>query len=99
MAGPIYLLGLSRRTDAWYQLSVEERESLIAKVMAFREEDGVKRVIGCWAKWSSEWEMFGVDEHPDIESVHKHFEHCNEVDWFRYIEGKIVLGTKWDLPS
>ena len=99
MAGPIYLFGALRFTDAFYQLSDEERDSLFAKLQASMEEHGAKNLIRCFAKWSSEWDVVGVDEHPDIESVQKHFERCREIGWFRYHEGQITLGTKFEPPS
>jgi len=72
MAGPIYKLWMFRPTEAWYQLSKEERDSLANKVMEDIEKFG-KSVLMCTPTWSTErWYLFGVDEYPDIEAGHRH---------------------------
>ena len=100
MAGPIYVFSANGRTDAWYQLSDEERESLMDEVRANAEEVGTKVILSCNSKWASDaWDFFRVEEYPDIETLQKHIELDNELDWFRYVEGMSILGTKWEPPS
>jgi hypothetical protein len=96
MAKPIYFLFLGKFTEAWYQLSQEEQDSLTAKVgEAFEKADG-KRVVVCDSSWSSEqWGFFGLNEFPDIEAVQKNAELLNELDWFRYVDTMSVMGTEW----
>ena len=95
MAGPIYKLWMFRPTEAWYQLSKEERDSLTKKVIEDIEKFG-KSVLMCPPTWSTErWYLFGVDEYPDIEAVQKFTEILIERDHFRYIEVESMLGTKW----
>jgi hypothetical protein len=99
MAGPIYQLYMGRTTEAWYQLSEEEQNSLLANVRDALEKVGGKTVIGCNTAWSSEqWHWFGVEEFPDIEAVQKLSEGHMELDWYRYFEGVRMLGTKGE-PS
>ena len=99
MAGPIYKLWMFRYTEAWYQLSEEEQNSLLAKVVEALEQVGGKTVLTCVSAWSSEqWLTFGIEEFPDIETVQKHTEDLWELNWFRYLEGTSMLGTKWE-PS
>ena len=87
-----------RPTEAWYQLSKEERASLANKVIEDIEKFG-KSVLMCTPTWSTErWYLFGVDEYPDIEAVQKFTELLIERDHFRYIEVVSMLGTKWE-PS
>ena len=95
MAGPIYKSFRGKPGEAWYQLSQEERESLMAKVNEALEKVGGKRVVLCDSSWASqEWHFFGVEVFPDIEAVQKHTELLNELNWFRYGEASILLGTE-----
>ena len=99
MAKPIYKLYLFRPTEAWYQLSQEEQDGLMAKIGEAREKVGGKTVLECDSRWSSEqWMGFGVEEFPDIKAVQKLSEIHNELDWYRYIDSTTVLGTEWE-PS
>ena len=94
MARPIHKLWLVRHTEAWYQLSEEERNSLAAKVTEYFEKVGGKMVVMCDAAWSSEqFEAFGVEVFPDAEAIQKHTEDLLALNWFRYIESTSVLGT------
>jgi hypothetical protein len=99
MAGPVYKLWMFRYTDAWYQLSEEERGAHYSKLLETYEKVGGKMVIACESAWSSEqWLMFGLDEFPDIEAAQKFAQLLIEQDHFRYIESVSMLGTKWE-PS
>jgi hypothetical protein len=94
MAGPIYKLYMGKMTEAWYQLSEDEQNSLLAKVDEARTKAGGKVVVACNPLWASEqYQWFGVEEFPDIEAVQKHAEDLGELDWYRYIEGSSMLGT------
>ena len=98
MAGPIYKLWMFKYTDAWYQLSEEERNSSFAKLQEAYEKVGGKMIIACESAWSAEqWRAFGLDEFPDIEAVQKFTELLLEQEHFRYIESASMLGTKWEL--
>ena len=100
MAKPIFKVFAARYTEAWYQLSTEEQNSLVAKVGESLEKVGGKMVILCDSSWSSEqWEFFGVQEFPDIEAVQQHAADFNELNWLRHLESVIVLGTEMRLPS
>jgi hypothetical protein len=96
MAGPIYKLWMAKPTEAWYQLSEEERASLMAKTMESLEKVGAKLILRCTPLWSSEqWALFGVEEYPDIEAVQKHTETIFGIDHFRYMESMSILGIAW----
>ncbi len=70
MAEPIYKLWMFRPTEAWYQLSKEERNELGKKAVEDIEKVGGKSVLMCSPTWSAEqWWLFGVDEYPNIEAV------------------------------
>jgi hypothetical protein len=95
MAKPIYKVFLGRPTEAMYQLSQEEQNSLMAKVSETLEKVGGKPVVVCDSSWASEqWPFFGVEVYPDIEAVQKSTELLNELNWFRYVESITVLGTE-----
>ena len=99
MAGPIYVFAASRLKDAWYKLSAEERDSLMAKVRANAEQCGAKPVIAC-RSLTAEWPHFGIWEFPDMESLQKNVQLDFEVGWFQYVEsGRNMIGTKWERPS
>jgi len=96
MAGPIYKLWMFRPTEAWYQLSKEERDDLGNKALKDIEKVGGKSVLICTPTWSTErWWLFGVDQYPDIEAVQQLTELLIARDHFRYIEVVSMLGTKW----
>ena len=68
----IYKLYLGRPTEAWYQLSQEEQNNLMAKVVQSLEDAGGKPIIRCSSAWSTEtWPFFGVEEFPNIEAAQK----------------------------
>jgi hypothetical protein len=97
MAKPIYKFFLAKPTEAWYQLSKEEQDGLMAKIGQALEKVGGKSVLMCDSRWSSEqWMGFGVEEFPDVEAVQKLTEIHNELNWHRYIDGMSVLGTEWE---
>jgi hypothetical protein len=97
MAQPIYKVFLVKMTEAWYQLSQEEQNSLLAKVNEALEKVGGKRVVMCDSNWASEqWPFFGVEVFPDIEAKQKHARLLDELNWARYVEGMSVLGTEWE---
>ena len=98
MAQAIYHMFLAKPTEAWYQLSREEQDNLIAKSAAAREQVGGKEVVFCNSGWAAEqWSLWGVEQYPDLEAVQKHHELLTALNWFRYIESMTFLGTK--VPS
>ena len=92
----IYKLWMSKPTDAWYQLSKEEQDGLVAKSREALEKVGGKAILTCTPAWSSErWLLFGVEEFPDAEAVQKHAGLLFEIDHYRYFEGTSMLGIEW----
>ncbi len=95
MGKPIYKMFQVKPLEAWYQLSKEDRDNLMAKISESLKEVGGKSIVSCYSKWSSEeYTFFGVEEYPDIEAVQKHSENCWNLNWFRYAESMSTLGTK-----
>jgi hypothetical protein len=65
MAQPIYKVFLGGFTEAWYQLSQEEQDSLLAKVNETLEKVGGKRVVTCDSGWASEqWPFLALRSSP-----------------------------------
>jgi hypothetical protein len=96
MAGPVYKLWMTKPTEAWYQLSEEERERVDATALASLEKVGGKPLIRCTPAWASEeWMLFGVEEFPSIEAVQQHALDLFNAGHFRYLECKSMLGIKW----
>ena len=100
MAGPVCKLYMFKYTDAWYQLSEEEKKSHVAKVDAALEKVGGKTIVQCVSLWASEqWLSFGVEEFPDIEAVQQHTRDLFELDHYRYLECTSILGARFEEES
>jgi len=95
MGQPIISFVAAKWTDAWYQLSKEEQDSLMAKIRAHREEAGihVKNVI-IYRALDASWDWIVVDEYPDIETIQRLEDLDAEVNWRRYWAGASVIGTR-----
>ncbi|NCF68120.1 MAG: hypothetical protein GWP61_19310 [Chloroflexi bacterium] len=97
MSEPVYLLVLGKGwTEAWYQLSKEEQESLWSKVMEIDEQAGVEWLVMCNSRWADE-EIYdwGVAVHPDMETYQKKVAELEKLDWWRFFSAKTILGTKF----
>jgi hypothetical protein len=97
MAKTILQLWLATPSEAWYQMSKEEQDSLMAKHDEAYNKAGGKSIVMANSAWSNEkWMFFGVSEYPDIEAVQKHAKDLVDMNWLRYIDSKVVLGTEWE---
>lgn len=96
MSKPIYLLVMGKgHTEAWYQLSVEERNRLWSQVAEVDQRAGAKWIILCNSRWADEEILdWGVLEYPDMEAYQKKVEELEKLDWWRYFSAKTILGTK-----
>jgi hypothetical protein len=94
MAGPIYKMFHARWTEAWYQLTQEQRDAMFAKMAETGERVGAKQVVICDSNWNSEkWLFWGVEEYPNMEAVQEYARCLAELEWFRYCDAEILLGT------
>ncbi len=94
MAEPIYKMFRVGGKEAWYQLSKEEQDAMFAKVDEARQSVGGKVVISCDSSWASEqWLFWGVEEFPSLEAVQEFTRRLIELNWFRYVESDILLGS------
>ena len=72
MVQQIYKVFMVRFLEAWYQLSKEEQNNLIAKVNEALGKVGGKRPLLCNSSWSSDqWSFAGYEVFPNIEAVQK----------------------------
>ena len=100
MAQAIYKLWLAKPTEAWYQLSQEEHNQLLAKNDEVLKEAGGERVIVCNSEWAAEqWSLWGVEKFPSLEALQKHTQLLSELSWFRYIESMTILGSEPQMPQ
>jgi hypothetical protein len=96
MAQPIYKVALVNYTNAFYELSPDERDKLGAKVEQALKEAGGERIVVCTSAWCSEnYGGWVVEKFPDIESVQKFTQLLWEFDWYRYIEVNSYLGIEY----
>lgn len=94
MTGPIYKMWRATGKEAWHQLSKEEQDALFAKVDDARKSTGAKVLLYCDSSWDSEhWLFWGVEEFPSFEAMQEYTRCLMELNWFRYIESDILLGT------
>ena len=83
-------------TEAYEQLTQEEKDALWAKEQDTRQDAKLIIVANCyWA--SEEHRSFGVLMFPDIDSVQHHFTGVTQIGWPRYVRGRILLGTLWEV--
>jgi len=98
MAEPVYKMFHARWTEAWYQLSQEQRDAIFEKMNETAKRIGAKQVLVCDSSWNSEkWLFWGVEEYPNVEAVQEYTKLLVEIDWFRYCDSETLLGTA--LPS
>lgn len=96
MTEPIYKMFHARWTEAWYQLSEEQREAIFAKMTETGERLGIKSVVVCDSSWTSDkWLFWGVEEYPDMQALQEYSRYLSELDWFRYVDAETLLGTRW----
>ena len=98
MAGPIYKMFYARPKEVWFQLSKEQQDALFEKITEAMKSVGGTSMLVCDSSWNSEkWVFWGVEEYPNMEAVQEYARSLNELNWFRYVDSEILLGTK--MPS
>ena len=96
MSNPVYQLFTARFTEAWYQLSQEERDQVLAKQAESFQKAGGKTLAFAESVWSNEkWQFFGVNEFPDLDALQEHTARLIEVEWFRYLDSHVILGKEY----
>jgi hypothetical protein len=97
MSNPIYKSFMGRLTEAWYALSAEQQQALMASLAAEQKRFGVKSVVLCDSSWSSDrYTLFGVEEFPDMDALHGYHAALSKLNWLRYTDGISLIGTEWN---
>jgi hypothetical protein len=96
MSEPVYLLVLGYNyTEAWHELSKAEQDALWVQVDAIDRRAGAKAHIFCNARWADESIFtWGVMEYPSIEAYQQKVAELEQMQWWRYVVTKTILGTK-----
>lgn len=94
MAQPIYKVFLARPTEAWYALTQEQKDKLMAGHEEAAKEAGLKPVVSCDSSWCSDtWPFWGVEKYPNLKAEKKFTGLLLKLDWFRYFESITLLGV------
>jgi hypothetical protein len=97
MSKPVYQFFRNKMTSAWWALTPQQREEMMQKIYESALAAGAKAVVLASTSWSSErWESFGVVEYPDAQAVMKNAQVTEDMGWFGYSHGEVVLGTSDD---
>ena len=100
MGQQVYKLWQGRSTEAWHALSAEEQQRLLGQAQKALDTAGGKELVICSAAWSNErWPLFGLEEFPDIDAVHRHAQLLLDLNWARYVESRTTVGTQLSLPE
>ena len=99
MSTPVYLLVLANGfTEAWYQLSKADQDSLWSRVQEVDKRAGANWHIACNSRWADEgiW-SWAVLEYPSMEAYQKKVGELEALEWWRYFSAKTILGTKMEM--
>jgi hypothetical protein len=96
MSKPIFAyFCVSGFTEAWYQLSKEEQDTMWAKSEEINKRHRAKLLIACDSRWADEGTVvWGVEEYPDIDAYQEKAAEYEKLNWWRYFSVKSILGTK-----
>lgn len=91
---PIYHLFIVRGyREAYYQLSPEARDQVLARFCESGTAAGAKILVGCYSRWSNEtYPVWGVEEFPDLQAVQQATRVNEKNEHFRYIEAETYSG-------
>ena len=83
---------------SWWELTKEQKQELHGKVreadQALFKKYNVKSLFVCDSFWSTEdWLAFGAEEYPSIEAAQECTLALGKLEFFRYIESRVVFGT------
>lgn len=83
-------------TEAYYQLSPEEKQKLYERLMANVETAGAKLTTPTYScRWSNDkYDSFFIMEYPDVESAMKDTAGVEEIELFRYLVSETILAVE-----
>ena len=96
-AEPIRVLIMAKGfTEAWYQLSDAEQQSLWVRLQAISEGVGAKWLVRCDSRWANEEYLFwGVLEYPTLGACRQAIAENENEGWYRYVVATTLLGTEF----
>ena len=84
---------IKRWTEAWNQLSEEERDRIFSGMQKNLEGVGGKWILRCRCSWANEeYRAWGVNEYPSLEAAVKDGENLRKMDFERYVMSESMLG-------
>jgi hypothetical protein len=94
MAKSVYFLYLAKTRPSWFQLPEKEQAAMVAKLRQSVADVGGKSLISPDCSWSSgRWDLFGVEEYPNIEALQKHIADQRQIGFTQHVEEQDFLGT------
>jgi hypothetical protein len=93
---PIIRMLFAKIKEAFYELSGEEQQEFMIKDRKNLDELGCNVIMMIDCRWSNEeWNYVGIEEWPTINALEMRGKFENEeLEKFRYIEAKTLLGTR-----
>jgi len=92
---PVYKFWRMKYTGAWYRLSPEEQQKLLAQGEEALKQVGGKLIVMAVTVWADEkWNGFGVEQYPNMDAVMQHTQLLWKLNWFHYIESESTLGVE-----
>jgi hypothetical protein len=83
-------------TEAWYQLSEEEKTNVRESVHTAIKNAGAKMTTPYYdCRWANDkYQLFFIMEYPDIEGAIADTTGVEKADWFRYLDSETLLGIE-----
>ena len=97
MAQPVYKNWFARYTEAWYKLTPDEQNALMAANEASIQKVGGESLIFCFSVSDEEWNGWGVEKYPSFEALQQRQLDLFAMNWSKYFDAKSYLGV--DLPQ
>ena len=92
MSSPVYNIYLARGTAYSYSLDEAGRNKIMQIPGPLQASLGVKSIVVANCFWSSRWQIFGIEEFPDIDSYLHYDAKLQEAEWHRYIKAENYIG-------
>ena len=84
---------IKRWTEAWLQLTEEERNRIFAGMQKNLEDVGGRWILRCRSSWADEeYLSWGINEYPSLEAAVEDGENLRKMAWWRYLESESMLG-------
>jgi hypothetical protein len=88
---------IKRWTEAWIQLSDEERNRIFAEMQKNLEDLGGKWILRCRSSWANEeYLVWGVNEYPSLGAAVQDGDNLRKMGWGRYLEAESMLGLPFE---